>query len=886
MSGLDPFAKKTSVKALAMILAWACLCVVFPSVASAAGDESRASVSIDTELVEVGGTFEYTINASTNGNSNIRLVQEPDFRPFSIVGRSQMPQFIVRNGQAQRSLTILYRLRTRRIGTFDIAPPVIEIGGEKITPKSVKLKVVKEGEAPRKQGPSRSDAAYIDVEIEPKRNPYVGEQVVLEYNLFMDSRQIDGQPHPPTEPSLDAFWIEDLSGKTAGTKQLVRMGSRFFEKVQLRKYALFPLRAGPATIDPMSTEIVTGGFLSRRRSFNITSDSIKLDVQPLPPGAPEGFYEGNVGEWNFLVTTDRRDTRVGRAVTIKVIARGDGQPGRLKLPELPEIEGTKLASSEERSESEPRGERVIGLKTHSYALTPLKEGSLTIPSLSFSYFDPDAGEYRTKESTPITIKVSAGTLPEEIEDMPEPEARRSGSTEDDLLASLRSEMSRPRRDISYGRQAQVLAPGTLLYNILVGLPLLALLVLLLGPLFARVYKRDTPGKRRKQAAKAARAQLAEAREAGDKGWDKIMGAIKAYATDVLGLSSGHVTERELPSRAQKVGVPEELARELGEILGECNRARFSAGSGSQGDALAAMIERAEAVINELESLRGKKKLNLDGAAKALLIAGFGLALVLGLVVSPSEALARDVVAEAKDVSADALRAQDAREWEEAVALWEKVDQLTPNEPDVLYNLGTCAMQAGELAVARLALERALLYDPQGRDIANNLDLAIRMIRVQTIERVRGRSARLSVSEDFFFWDVARRVTPRALSLLLLVSLWILLIAVVARPRVRQPAVKDTLMILVVLAAVVAMLSGGGWFARERIMKEVHPAIVMTDEPVLREGPSEHAASLGPSHPVAPGMRVPIEETRQGWSKIRLPDGTSGWMDASGLSRIR
>ena len=30
----------------------------------------------------------------------------------------------------------------------------------------------------------------------------------------------------------------------------------------------------------------------------------------------------------------------------------------------------------------------------------------------------------------------------------------------------------------------------------------------------------------------------------------------------------------------------------------------------------------------------------------------------------------------------------------------------------------------------------------------------------------------------------------------------------------------------------------------------------------------------------------LEETRQGWSKIRLPDGTSGWMDASGLSRIR
>lgn len=872
--------------AMLVIAAWTFFGLA-PSLALAAGDDSRASVSIDTEIVEVGGTFEYTINAATNGNSNIRLVKEPDFRPFAVVGRSQMPQFIVRNGQAQRSLTILYRLRTRRIGDFDISPPVIEIGGEKLTPKSVKLKVVKEGEAPRKQGPSKTDAAYIDVDLEPKRNPYVGEQVVLEYNLFMDSRQIDGQPHPPTEPSLDAFWIEDLSGKTAGTKQLVRLGSRFFEKVQLRKYALFPLRAGPATIDPMKVDIVTGGFLTRQRTFNISSDTIKLDVQPLPPDAPKGFYEGNVGDWNFLVTTDLRETRVGRAVTIKVIARGDGQPGRLQLPDLPEIEGTKLANSEERSDSKMRGDRVVGEKTHSYALTPLKEGALTIPSLSFSYFDPEAGEYRTKESAPITIKVGAGTLPEEVEDLPEPEARRSGSTEDDLLASLRSEMSKPRRDISYGTRRHILEPGSLAYMILAGLPLAILFLLGATPLLGRFVRRETPGKKRKQAVREVRAQLEEARSAGERGWDLVMGAIKSYATDVLGLSSGHVTERELPARAQKVGVPEELARELGELLGECNRARFSPTAKSQDAAREALVERASKAIDELESLRKKKKLSLDGVAHLAVLVGASLLLfVAGAALAPSDAHASDALNKAKGVSARALEAQDARKWDEAIALWEEVDALTPNEPDVLYNLGTCAMQAGELARARLALERALLHDPQGRDIANNLDLVTRMIRVRTIERVRGRSARVGVSDDFFFWDIARRVTARALSLLLLVSLWILLVAVLARPRVRQPGVRDTLMILIVLAAVLAVCSGAGWIAREQIMRQVHPAIVMAEEPALREGPSEHAASLGAAHPVASGMRVPIEETRQGWSKIRLPDGTSGWVHADDLSRIR
>ena len=858
------------------LIATVSVCAASPAWAA---NNSRASVSLDRDVLELGDTFEYTVSVATDGNSNIRLTREPDFRPFSVIGRSQMPQFILRNGVAQRSLTITYRLRTRRIGQFDIAPPMLAVGNEQITAKQLKIKVVKQGEGPKKKGPSKTDAAYVEVTLQPKRAPYVGEQITLEYDLFMDSRQIDGQPHPPTEPSLDAFWIEDLSPKSAGTKQLVRLGSRFFEKIVLRKYALFPLRAGATTIEPMSVDILTGGFMKRQQRFAVTSEPIKLDVKPLPPNAPAGFYEGNVGNWNFYVTTDTRETRMGRAVTIRVTARGNGQPGRLQLPELPDIPGTRLASSEEKSNREVSGDQIIGEKTHTYALTPLEEGSLTIPGMRFSYFDPEAGEYRTKESSPIVIKVTQGELAETVEDLPEPALRRSGSSEDDMLSRLRTEMSGPRRDVSLGRAEALLHPESLLYRVALGLALLALFFLTAGPRLKRLLNRDTPERRQRHAAAQASKLLDTAQ--GEKGWDVVKDAVRVYATQVLGLASGHVTARELPQRARAVGVPEELAQQLGALLERCRKARYSEQLRADDAALAALVQEAREALKQLEALRKKKA--LSPAVTAMLFGTLALSL---LTLSPGVAMAQNAAQQARPLVEQALKHQDARKWEQAASLWEKVDTLTPNEPDVLYNLGTTYMQQGKLPMARLVLERALLYEPQGRDISNNLDLVTRMIRVRAIENVRGRTQRVGVSNDFFWWDMARRITARALAILLLISVCSLIFVLLTRPRTLQPAVRDTLAIVGVLAALVMVASMAGWYARAQIMQRSRPAIILTPSPELREGPSAHAAKLGAAHPVAPGMRVPIEEARQGWTKVRLPDGASGWLLSPGLGEVK
>ncbi len=115
-----------------------------PKKTTSAPSSVSVVASVDRDVVELGGIFEYKINVVTSDARDIRLVDAPDLRPFSVVGRSQRPQILIRNNVTERRLEVVYKLRTRRIDDkIVIKPPVIAIGDERVSPKPITIKVVK-----------------------------------------------------------------------------------------------------------------------------------------------------------------------------------------------------------------------------------------------------------------------------------------------------------------------------------------------------------------------------------------------------------------------------------------------------------------------------------------------------------------------------------------------------------------------------------------------------------------------------------------------------------------------------------------------------------------------------------------------------------------------
>lgn len=840
---------------------------------------ASVEASVDRDIIELGDTFEYTLNVATSGSRDIRLIEAPDLRPFSIMGRMERPQFLLSNGVNERRLEVIYKLRTRRVGDkIVINPPVVAVGDKRISPKAITVKVVKKGKAPKQQGKLRNDAIYVETTVSLDRQPYVGEQIVLQYDLFINSRKVEAQPNPPSEPSLDAFWIEELNDRTMGSRQLIRSGSTFLDKILLRRYAIYPLQAGEAIIDAMTVPVITGGFMRSRDQIEVKSKPITLDVQPLPPGAPADFYDGNVGEWDFLVTSDALRTRVGRAVTIRISARGTGQVGRIKLPEIKELADTRLGSTEQSTDQSVRNGKIIGEKLVRYAITPLKEGVLEIPALSFTYFDPGAGEYHTKQSSPIKIEVGAGDLP------PEPETRdkpvsRAQTSQNDVMSALRSELAGVHTRIDLSEQAPVWEGGfehSMAYRVVLALSLLLMCGVLAAPLWLRFARRDSPARARERIYREA-IELLQGVGVSDEGYEQVTRAIKLYCVDGLGLARGHVSERELPRRLEELGVPSTSAAELGDILGKSNKARYASSVSETADVLATRARDTLGVIHK--SLKDTFDKPSSHVASSVLLACLGAGVLLVGTVGEVQAQGRDVTA------STALDAHEAHDWGEALSQWQVLAERSPRNADVHYALGTAALHKEELGPAVLALERALLMRPKDRDIAKNLSIAERMVRVKAIESLRGRSQVLSGNDDFFWWDMARKVNGSTLAILLLIAVWAVIIAALVRPRLKEDVARDLTGLVGVIALIVVVLTGLTWTFRANVMSSTHPVIMLEERPVFRDGPSEHAAERTINSPIVAGSRHVMEEERQGWLKIRLPDGTSGWIEAEHMGQV-
>jgi hypothetical protein len=662
------------------------------------------------------------------------------------------------------------------------------------------------------------------------------------------------------------------------------------ERVLLRKYAVFPLRAGPTTIEPMIVPLATNSFMGGGREVNVASEPVKLNVQALPQGAPADFHEGNIGEWDLLVTTDSLQARVGRPLHIRIAVKGSGQVARLELPTLSEallgLSKARIAAGDLEITHSFQGGRFGGTKQRRYAITPTEPGELIIPALQFSYFDPSTASYQTKHSAPIKIVVTGGDETLLEAQAPRPALRHTRSSEEELLANLASELRSPRRTTSYRARVGTWPrhPATLLT---IGALWATLLTIWLWPRFKRLRAHITPKRQRAQTRKQALALIERGGQDTDtaQGWALIQEGVHLWMSQVAGLPAGAISGRELPDRLARLGAPADAASALARVLGQCERARFSPDDTPGDEARRVAAREAQEALRALDAAvqRGAMQ-TLAHSALALCAAG---ALVLALVGAPSPVSAQQPPAQG-EVAASAEAAHQAyaeQRWADAAAQWEALRKQHPHDPTLMYNESTARARMGDLGMARLLLERAALRNPSDRAIAANLDLVVRMVQIKAMERSRGRVQRLGASDAFFWWSLARRVTEEVFAVAILLSLLCAIAGTLLRRRATQEGTRDTLAVLIALATLLALASTICWGARARIMEQTRPVVLLSADPVVREGPSPHAAKRQVGQQLVPGLMFPMEEQRDGWVHIRLRDDLSGWLPAAEVGEV-
>ena len=808
-----------------------------------------ARAQLDPPRVAVGDQADLTVDVRGTQNAAAPVIPAVDGLTIQYVGPST--QLSIVNGQTSSSITHHYSVIPRREGTFTIGPITVSADGQTIQAGTVGLQAGASGAA----GAPADEQLHLDLAA-PRTTVFLHQRLPITVTLRVGSVQV-GDVQYPQVPG-DGFALEPL-GKPE-QRQEVRDGA-VFQVVEFQT-GLTPLRAGAITVGPATMSMSTvsarasqhhGFFFGgpARQSIDLTSQPLVLDVQPLPEQGKPSDFSGAVGHFTLEVRAAPLDVTAGDPVTLTYTLRGEGDLSSVVPPALTGSDALRVYPVQPAAT--PPG-NAAGARTFEQVVIPQQPGSVRLPAVRFSWFDPDARAYRVAQHAPVILTVKAapqGAGPQIVGAPPERTARSAESL---------------GRDIVFIKES----PGTLApigdhpwrSPLFWALQLVPLLVLVGAVLVDRRRERlgaDLRYARFTRAGRAARVALGEARDALSHGdavvfHDRVAHAVSEYLAAKLDLSPGAVTADAASARLREIGLVGGVADELRDFLAACEVARFAPAAAGDGD-MRRTLDRAEQIIRSLE--RTRRLGRLATAAVALLVllgAGGGFAAETG---------------QATFYRANGLYAEG--KYADAAAEYERLLATGVASANTYFNLGNAYLKAGKTGRAVLAYERARRLAPGDPDLRANL----------TFARPPDTAPPPAPWWTRVLFPLAGSWSSDTL-LLAAGCAWWLLMGLLAAGRFLPAARRATSRAALLAGAALVVLAASASWRLATVDLRPAAVVVAPDEVAVRFEPSSGGTVY---FQAKPGTTLRLLGMREGWAQVERDDGHRGWIERDAIDPV-
>jgi hypothetical protein len=148
-----------------------------------------------------------------------------------------------------------------------------------------------------------------------------------------------------------------------------------------------------------------------QKQVTLATEPVTVESLPLPePNKPANFT-GAVGDFTMAATVGPTNVTVGDPITVRVQISGRGALDAVALPPQDAWRDFKTYPPTSKLEtSDPFGFQ--GTKTFEQIISPQNSDMHELPALTFSFFNPDDGQYHTltQAAVPLVVK-AAGASP-------------------------------------------------------------------------------------------------------------------------------------------------------------------------------------------------------------------------------------------------------------------------------------------------------------------------------------------------------------------------------------------------------------------------------------------------------------------------------------------
>jgi len=548
----------------------------------------------EVEAQRVGVQDQVQLTVTMSGEGMPDNVPMPALTNLRVVnGPFTSSQLSVVNGVASHSRSFIYALQPQAVGPAEIGEIRIKVGPTAYVAPPIVIEVVpgsirpRGNAAPDPMDPFGGEDPFEMFRRRPGRGPepklfleavvnrdraFVGEPVLLTYYLYTtisvtDFRFVES-------PTYAGFWSEALPppARSRGG-DVVNVKGETFRRFALIQKLLFPTKAGrvivPGSTFKVGVETGGGFFGPQQQVVERTTTALTVNADPIPD---ERGFSGAVGRFTAQAHLDKTNVALGEAVTLRFEVAGNGNLKWIDRPPDVKVTGAKVYPPQMSSDLHAAPSGISGTKTWEFVVVPETGGALTIPALTFSYFEPELRQIEHAETTPITFQVKGGPA-----GAPSAGRPASGSRAGGPLA-LRSDLDLPLRTGSH------LSPRALAGFV-------GLLLAVHGALWATPWLLD----RRPDAAGRptgrgrSRRALADLERAGQDGMSKeaSVALIEKTLHEVFG-----------PLEDEASAPPTDRERAAREVLQEVYFIRYAPQLGDYSEQIRSVARRAAEVVRK------------------------------------------------------------------------------------------------------------------------------------------------------------------------------------------------------------------------------------------------------------------------------------------------
>ena len=589
--------------------------------------------------VVLGKPFQisYTVNQRAK---DLRAPEMVDFDVLAGPYTSQSSSTSFVNGKRTSvfNLTFTYTVMAQKEGTFSIAPATIVVSGNQYRSNGLKITVLPPDEeeygdanassntsnsangangskSARSANGSNSGSAVSGENIFMKTivsKTKVKEQecILLQYKIYWAGVDLAQFTNNTKIPEFKGFLKQDLEQGEIQTN-LEHYNGRNYNTAVIYQTLLYPQRAGEVKIEPASFEAVLrvqnraqvrsifddffGSYTTVTKMLNAPGTTIQ--VSSLPSGKPAGFSSG-VGQFTIQSSITNQDITTNDAITIRLNIQGTGNMKLVKTPAVDWPEGFEVYDPKVQNNFKSTTAGVSGTKSIEYLAIARAAGDYTIPSISFSYYDTQAGEYRVLQTPEYTVHVARGAADQQQQ------AVVNTFVDKEDIRQLGTDIRYIHTTALPAVREPLLSGFTGLWWLLYLAP--TLLAILLFVVFRKRIREnaDESRVRYKKAGKVAQKRLKKAQklmsESNAAFYEEIERAAWTYLSDRLSIPTAELNKDNIAEILRAKGTADALIQQVRDVLSTAEFARYApSAAGSMRD----LYSATESLINALEDAK-------------------------------------------------------------------------------------------------------------------------------------------------------------------------------------------------------------------------------------------------------------------------------------------